>query len=199
MARNAQETKRRIFDAAADEFARHGIAGARVDRITEAAGVNNALLYRYFGSKRELFDIVFGELSKQLVDAVPLDVDDLPGYVDALIRYYARHPDIVRISAWYRLERGSDEPPAAIVESTAAKVRLIAEAQADGRLTDAYPPATLMEMLLNLATIGTGVLPSGSTAAGRASAASRRRSVATAVKAILAGVSAAPSAPRRQA
>jgi AcrR family transcriptional regulator len=199
MARNAQETKRRIFDAAVEEFSRHGIAGARVDRITEAAGVNNALLYRYFGSKRELFDVVFGELSMQLVEAVRLDVDDLPGYVDALIRYYARHPDIVRISDWYRLERGDDEPPAAIVESMAAKVKLIAQAQGDGRLTDAIPASTLLEMLLSLAKIGTSHLPSGSTASARASAASRRRSVATAVEAILADAGAAPSRPRRQA
>jgi len=185
--RNAEETKRRIFEAAAEEFARHGIAGARVDRITDAAGVNNALLYRYFGSKRKLFDTVFSELSMRLVDAVHLDADDLPGYVDALIRYYARHPDIVRISAWYRLERGEADPPAAIVESTAAKVRLIAEAQTDGRLTDAIPPSTLLEILLNLATIGTTQLPSGSTTSTRASAAGRRRSIAIAVEAILAG------------
>jgi AcrR family transcriptional regulator len=185
MARNAEETRRRIFDAAAAEFAEHGIAGARVERITEAAGVNNALLYRYFGSKRRLFDQVFAELSTRLVDAVPLDVEDLPGYVDALGRYYARHPDIVRISAWYRLERDEGDPPGAIVESMAAKVKQIAAAQADGRLTEAYPAATLLEILLNLATIATGVLPSGSPAKGRASAASRRRSVATAVEAIL--------------
>jgi len=123
--RDAEETKRRIFAAASAEFARHGIAGARVDRITETAGVNNALLYRYFGNKRQLFDTVFSALSAQLGTAVPFTVEDLPGYVDALIRYYARHRDIVRISAWYRLERGDDDPPPEVVTSTASKVRLI--------------------------------------------------------------------------
>jgi len=184
--RDSEETKRRIFAAASAEFARHGIAGARVDRITETAGVNNALLYRYFGNKRQLFDTVFSALSAQLVTAVPFTVEDLPGYVDALIRYYARHRDIVRISAWYRLERGDDDPPPEVVTSTASKVRLIAQAQAEGRLTAAYPAATLLEMLLNLATVGTDLLPSGGTAKGRASSASRRRTVTAAVEAILA-------------
>ena len=148
--------------------------------------MNNALLYRYFGNKRQLFDTVFSALSAQLGTAVPFTVEDLPGYVDALIRYYARHRDIVRISAWYRLERGDDDPPPEVVTSTASKVRLIAQAQAEGRLTAAYPAATLLEMLLNLATVGTDLLPSGGTAKGRASSASRRRTVTAAVEAILA-------------
>ncbi|MGW5591138.1 TetR/AcrR family transcriptional regulator, partial [Streptomyces sp. NPDC003857] len=79
MARNADETRRKILEAATDEFAQYGIAGARVDRITKAAGVNNALLYRYFGSKVDLFDTVYSRLVTEIVSAVPLDPTDLPG------------------------------------------------------------------------------------------------------------------------
>jgi TetR/AcrR family transcriptional regulator len=43
--------RERILSAAALEFARHGFAGARVDRIAAAAGVNKQLLFHYFGSK----------------------------------------------------------------------------------------------------------------------------------------------------
>ncbi|MGA2382399.1 MAG: TetR/AcrR family transcriptional regulator [Gemmatimonadales bacterium] len=43
--------RERILSAAASEFARHGFAGARVDRIAAAAGVNKQLLFHYFGSK----------------------------------------------------------------------------------------------------------------------------------------------------
>ena len=80
MARSADETRRKLFDASVAEFATYGIAGARVDRITATAGVNNALLYRYFGSKSELFDTVFGILAAELLEAVPFTLDDLPGY-----------------------------------------------------------------------------------------------------------------------
>ena len=47
------ETPRRdrILASAVAEFARHGFAGARVERIAAAAGVNKQLLFHYFGSK----------------------------------------------------------------------------------------------------------------------------------------------------
>jgi len=35
VSRNAEATKARIFQAATTEFAEHGIAGARVDRIAK--------------------------------------------------------------------------------------------------------------------------------------------------------------------
>src|ERR1700761_7495750 len=49
------ETRTRILDAAVHEFAAHGLAGARTERIAEAAGVNKALLYYYFSSKDQMY------------------------------------------------------------------------------------------------------------------------------------------------
>jgi TetR/AcrR family transcriptional regulator len=49
------ETRTRILDAALREFAAHGLAGARTERIAEAAGVNKALLYYYFAGKEQLY------------------------------------------------------------------------------------------------------------------------------------------------
>ena len=49
------ETRGRILDAALTEFALHGLAGARTERIATAAGVNKALLYYYFESKEKLY------------------------------------------------------------------------------------------------------------------------------------------------
>ncbi len=44
----------RILSAAVREFAHNGLAGARVERIAAAAGVNKQLLFHYFGSKEGL-------------------------------------------------------------------------------------------------------------------------------------------------
>ena len=44
--------------AALVEFAREGLAGARVDAIAEAAGVNKALLYYYFHDKETLYGAI---------------------------------------------------------------------------------------------------------------------------------------------
>ena len=54
-ARDAVRTKALLLEAAAREFARFGLSGARVDRIAEQAGVNVRMLYYYFKSKDELF------------------------------------------------------------------------------------------------------------------------------------------------
>lgn len=51
----ADQTRGRILDAATQEFSANGLAGARTERIAEAAGVNKALLYYYFRSKDALY------------------------------------------------------------------------------------------------------------------------------------------------
>lgn len=44
-----------ILDAAAEEFADKGFAGARVDEIAKRAGINKAMLYYRVGDKEELY------------------------------------------------------------------------------------------------------------------------------------------------
>ena len=56
MVRDADATRRRLLDAAAEEFAAFGIAGARVDRIAVAAASNKAQIYHYFGNKDKLYE-----------------------------------------------------------------------------------------------------------------------------------------------
>jgi TetR/AcrR family transcriptional regulator len=51
----ADQTRARILDAATREFSANGLAGARTERIAEAAGVNKALLYYYFRNKEALY------------------------------------------------------------------------------------------------------------------------------------------------
>lgn len=56
-----RQSKSRILEAARVEFATHGFAGARTQRIAQGAGVNKQLLFYYFGSKRGLYDAVLDE------------------------------------------------------------------------------------------------------------------------------------------
>ena len=44
-----------ILVAARSEFARHGFAGARIERIAEVADVNKQLIFHYFHSKEGLY------------------------------------------------------------------------------------------------------------------------------------------------
>lgn len=53
--RDAAANRDRILAAALNEFARHGLGGARVDRIAARAGANKRMLYYYYGNKEDLF------------------------------------------------------------------------------------------------------------------------------------------------
>ena len=55
VAAKSSGTRQRIVAAAIDEFARHGIDGARVDRIAKSARVNKAMIYYHFDSKDRLY------------------------------------------------------------------------------------------------------------------------------------------------
>jgi len=56
-----EESRAAILQAAALEFAEHGIAGARTDAIAGTARVNKALLYYYFKDKETLYGAVLDE------------------------------------------------------------------------------------------------------------------------------------------
>jgi AcrR family transcriptional regulator len=58
--RDAGRTKAAILDAAKYAFATHGYHDAGIREIAKAAGVNSALVRRYYGSKQELFETALG-------------------------------------------------------------------------------------------------------------------------------------------
>ncbi|HVL67552.1 MAG TPA: TetR/AcrR family transcriptional regulator [Vicinamibacterales bacterium] len=61
-------TRERLFAAAAAEFAARGFAGANVDRIADAAGVNKAMLYYHFDSKASLYGEVLRDMFQAVAD-----------------------------------------------------------------------------------------------------------------------------------
>lgn len=61
----ANETCRRLIDAASEQFARHGFASARVRQIVDAANVNLAAVNYYFGGKEGLYRATLRFLAEQ--------------------------------------------------------------------------------------------------------------------------------------
>jgi AcrR family transcriptional regulator len=53
--RDPEQTRAEILQVAADEFAEHGFAGARVDRIAAQMRTTKRMIYYYFGSKEDLY------------------------------------------------------------------------------------------------------------------------------------------------
>lgn len=160
MPRDADATRARLLDAARDEFAAVGIAGARVDRIAAAAASNKAQIYHYFGSKDGLFDAVFDAMVAETLDEVVIDADDLPGYAGRLHDSYVRRPWVQRLATWYRLERGDTQHPIdAVVRSNAGKLRVIEDAQRDGRLPTRFSSAELLGIVIHTAALWSGSTP----------------------------------------
>jgi AcrR family transcriptional regulator len=56
--RNAEQTKRRLLDAAESEFAAKGFDGARLSSIARVAGVQQQLVHHYFADKAGLYRAV---------------------------------------------------------------------------------------------------------------------------------------------
>ncbi|WP_435172789.1 TetR family transcriptional regulator [Actinacidiphila sp. bgisy145] len=133
-------TYRRIVDAATQEFARYGIAGARVERIVAAAHTNKAQLYGYFGNKEQLFDAIFFGSLERITNVVPIDVEDLADWAVRLYDEYLARPDLIRLATWARLER---RPTGHLTEDPRRyddhKLRAIAVAQAAGRIRPGDP------------------------------------------------------------
>jgi AcrR family transcriptional regulator len=162
VARDADGTRAKLLSAARREFAAFGLAGARVDRIAAEAGSNKAQIYYYFGSKDRLFDTVFAAALDDLVRGTPLDVNDMPGFAAQLAEAYEHDPDLMRLMSWQRLERGEHRQrsernagptPRAAVEATQASIAQIAQAQAQGRLSDRYPADVLLHAVLHIAAL----------------------------------------------
>jgi TetR/AcrR family transcriptional regulator len=73
------ETKEKILTAARREFAKHGLAGARVDRIARDAAVNKAMIYYHFRSKEKLYQAVIDGHLAVIGDFIEKNiVSDLP-------------------------------------------------------------------------------------------------------------------------
>ncbi len=60
------ERRQRMLEAASGLFGTSGYDAVQMDDVARAAGVGKPTLYRYFGSKEELFLEVLGEVLQQL-------------------------------------------------------------------------------------------------------------------------------------
>ncbi|MFK0151579.1 TetR family transcriptional regulator [Streptomyces sp. NPDC090499] len=189
MPRDSAATKARLLDAALAEFAAHGLAGARVDRIAEAANANKQRIYAYFGSKEQLFDAVIDRVLAVGAETVPFDAEDLPGAAGQIFDDLVAHPDLMRLLFWKLLER----PGATDLETAtySTKTAAVATAQQQGRIDPDLGPEDLVALVLALTqawfTLAGGMSPtSGSDPWSAQRLARHRAAVVDAVRRITA-------------
>jgi AcrR family transcriptional regulator len=153
--RNAEATRERILEAALAEFSAHGIAGARVDRIAQAAKCNKNLIYIYFEDKETLFETVLLKHLMRIHEEQPFTPDDLPEYAGKVFDWAMANPDLMRLMAWSALEQKASGR-ADRIATFEEKVKALTEAQKAGRVGKTFPPDLLVIIVLSLATAWSG-------------------------------------------
>jgi AcrR family transcriptional regulator len=144
-------TKAVILAAAREEFAAHGLAGARVDRIAKAAGANVQRIYAYYGDKLGLFDTVVRHAAHDLAVAIGGTQPDILGFAGALFDHVVHHPDNTRIMTWARLERETEFY--ALIETGlegVTPIESIRSLQHAGLVTSTWDATTIFEAIIAL-------------------------------------------------
>ncbi len=128
--RNAAATKQRLLDAGEREFAARGFAGARLREIAETAGVQPALIHHYFTDKQGLYRAVLDRAlyptsteSWSLLESRHDLESLLTGFIEMLLRFYARNRNLLSILRHEALSGSS-----VLVELSRERTRPIIEA-----------------------------------------------------------------------
>jgi TetR/AcrR family transcriptional regulator len=128
----SEATKRRILDAAEEEFAAKGFDGARLANVARAAGVQQALIHHYFEDKeglyREVLSRALGAMTAEGWDILDrfspskqaprrlTNADILAmvrAFADLMVRFYAAHASVLSILR-HEAQRGGKLADAAL-------------------------------------------------------------------------------------
>jgi TetR/AcrR family transcriptional regulator len=100
--RDPVATRQKLLTAARHEFAKNGLAGARVDEIALRAGVNKQLVYHYFGDKDALYLAVLEWVYEEIrAQERKLNLGGLPPekaikkLIESSFDHLAWHPDFI--------------------------------------------------------------------------------------------------------
>src|SRR5580658_4146805 len=147
-AERSDQTRARILEAALREFSENGLAGARTERIAEAAGVNKALLYYYFQGKEALYDAALEAVAQRIVTSslAVMQTDCSAG--ERLVHFALNHFDRIHSQRTFqslmqqemiRLHRGEKNAVTPLIEKVfrpmmSRLLQLFAEGKSSGEL-----------------------------------------------------------------
>ena len=96
-----EESRAAILQAAAREFAEHGVHGARTDTIAREARVNKALLYYYFQDKETLYGEVLDAAFSGLKDSVFQVLEGTAPPHEKILKYVGAYFDFIASNQLY--------------------------------------------------------------------------------------------------
>jgi AcrR family transcriptional regulator len=158
--RRAIETRRRLYEAALDQFEQVGVAAARVEDIVVAAGVSWGTFFRYFPRKEDVLVEFAGQMGRAFASAARSGLErgdptvrvaasalteagmttagERPALRQAMLRESAAHPEML---AAYLAEQG--------VPSMVDTMTDILEAgQRGGEVRDDFPARVMAQIAI---------------------------------------------------
>ena len=149
--RTTTELRDEILAAARAEFARCGLAGARIDRIAKSAKASKERLYAHFSDKETLFREVALADAAEFFQSVTMAPEDVAQYAADVYDLACRRPEHLRMLTWARLEGFALPAPDAdshpVPELVVAAIQA---AQADGRVDPCWKPEDLIVLLFGV-------------------------------------------------
>ncbi|HZD69885.1 MAG TPA: TetR/AcrR family transcriptional regulator [Actinomycetes bacterium] len=157
--RSKAATRERLLEAAATEFAAHGLDAANINEISLGAGLAKGTVYNYFPSKQALFLAVIEQgcaLAAQAARAVAPDTpvrERLRAAIEGDLVWARAHEPFARVllrellSANPRLYPAVLQAAAPLVE---AVIGMLADGQARGEIRADIPPDRLALAFLGL-------------------------------------------------
>ena len=142
---NRSNKRQAILDAAIEEFLEHGLLGANMDRIAERTPASKRTVYKYFGTKEELFQAAISLTLEQISTLKEIPYDPERSLEDQLADFAQAKASIAENPTWLGLMRVAlaafiQDPE--LLKATLSKaeeghdtlVAWLKSAQADGKL-----------------------------------------------------------------
>lgn len=146
--RDASATRRKLLEAGRGEFAESGIAGARIDRIAERAGVNKERVYGHFGSKEKLFQAVLDAAKAEHSASLPTPgEEDIGEWVGRVYDAQRNNPTMLRLMMWESLYYGTGPAPDEEQRADHYADKIVAVARTLGIEPDSTAARTVLSLL----------------------------------------------------
>jgi AcrR family transcriptional regulator len=136
-AASREANRRALLDAGAEAIAESGLAGARIDDISLAAGLAKGTVYNHFESKDALFEAILREAcaaadagADRVPAAGPAEAR-LAAFVAVNLEWASERPALARVFA-RELLAGDDDTRALVLEAAGHCIGVVASILEDG-------------------------------------------------------------------
>ena len=152
--RNGEDTRERVLEAAAEQFAQHGFAGTSLKAISKTCGISDGLILHHFQTKeglyRQILEEMAGRYKQALIQAnssAGSPAEAMQSTLAAAFNFWKHDRTYQRISQWAALE-GRSELSQQEAGLTAGLVREVEHLQKQGLVDTRYHPMVFLTLII---------------------------------------------------